>query len=103
MAKAKAKEAATETQEAPKGQGRAIVLPNGEKRIDFIRDRYYKDGKSRSEIKNEINEMLENAGQADQQIPYQIVFSATKEGEQGNAESDPRNKPKESKAKGDES
>ena len=70
------------------GKGRAVLLPNGQKRVDFIRDSYYDkktgkhtDGcKSRSEIKNEINEMLPE----DQAIPYQIVFAATK------AEEDPR-------------
>ena len=64
------------------GQGRAVILPNGISRIDFIRDNYYdkKTGthtegcKSRSEIKNAINEMLpEGEG-----IAYQIVFAATK-------------------------
>ena len=67
------------------GQGRAVVLPNGERRIDFIRRRFYDDGASRSDIKNEINTMLEEAGQKDEQIPYQIVFGATK-----NKEVDPR-------------
>ena len=63
------------------GQGRAVTLPNGEKRIDYIRNAYYdKSGKhtdkcqSRSEIKNAINEMLPE----DEAIPYQIVFAATK-------------------------
>ena len=66
------------------GQGRAVVLPNGKRRIDFIRDHYYKDGKhgegctSRSDIKKLVNEMLEKDGKEDQQITYQIVFSATK-------------------------
>jgi hypothetical protein len=67
------------------GQGKAVVLPNGERRIDFIRDAYYnKTGahtdkcKSRSDIKNEINEMLEKAGREGEQILYQIVFAATK-------------------------
>lgn len=67
------------------GQGHAVKLPNGESRIDFIRDRYY-DPKthkheegcmSRSDIKNEINEMLPE----DEQIPYQIVYAATKKGD----------------------
>ncbi len=77
---AEKKEAATE------GQGRAVTLPNGVRRIDYIRDAYYnaKTGlhgeseKSRSDIKNSINEMLEKAGKKDEQIPYQIVFAATK-------------------------
>ena len=70
------------------GQGRVVTLPNGQKRIDFIRDNYYnkKTGKhddtcmSRSEIKNAINEQLPEG----EQIPYQIVFAATK------TEEDPR-------------
>ncbi len=68
------------------GQGRAVTLPNGVRRIDYIRDAYYnkKTGlhgeseTSRSDIKKAINEMLEKAGRTDEQIPYQIVFAATK-------------------------
>jgi len=74
--------------EKAEGQGRVVTLPNGQKRIDFIRDNYYdkKTGKheegcmSRSEIKNAINEQLPEG----EQIPYQIVFAATK------TEEDPR-------------
>ncbi len=67
-----------------KGQGRAVILPNGKRRIDYIRDEYYggKDGapsgKKRGEIKTAINEMLEKAGRKDEQIQYQIVFAASK-------------------------
>ena len=69
-----------------------IDLPNGQKRIEFIRDRYYnakthKHGEgeaTRGQIKTEINEMLTAAGREDEQIPYQIVFAATK------TEEDPR-------------
>lgn len=68
-----------------KGQGRAVTLPNGVRRIDFIRDAYYKDGKSRSDIRKEINAMLEKANRGDEVIPYQIVFASTK------TEEDPRN------------
>ena len=68
-----------------KGQGRAVTLPNGVRRIDFIRDAYYKDGKSRSDIRKEINEMLEKANRGEEVIPYQIVFASTK------TEEDPRN------------
>jgi len=71
----------TETQ----GQGKTVSLPDGTRRIDFIRDNYYTDGvhtddtdMSRAEIKNAINKQLEDAGLTDQQIPYQIVFAATK-------------------------
>ncbi len=89
MAKADAAEKG-KAEEEQKGQGRAVVLPNNQRRIDFIRDEYYGKGTSRSDIKNKINEMLESAGRKDEQIPYQIVFSATKTGEQGNAATDPR-------------
>ena len=86
-----AKEAKAEAKnEEQKGQGRAVVLPNKQRRIDYIRDQYYGKGTSRSDIKNAINKMYEDAGQKDGQIPYQIVFSATKTGEQGNAATDPR-------------
>jgi len=67
------------------GQGSAVTLPDGTRRIDFIRDSYYSNGvhtegedSSRSDIKNAINKQLEDAGLTDQQIPYQIVFAATK-------------------------
>ncbi len=73
MAQAK-KDEATEV----KGQGRAVTLPNGVRRIDFIRDAYYNDGKSRSDIRKEINAMLEKAKREGEVIPYQIVFAATK-------------------------
>lgn len=84
MAKANKDEGKTE--ESAKGQGRAVVLPNGVRRIDYIRDAYYdsKTGlhgekqKSRSDIKNAINEMLKEAGPEHGEIPYQIVFAATK-------------------------
>lgn len=66
------------------GQGKIVFLPNKEKRVDFIRNRYYNDGVSRSDIRKEVNEMLEKAGREDDQIPYQIVFAATK------TEEDPR-------------
>lgn len=67
------------------GQGKAVGLPNGERRIDFIRNQYYKDGKhddekqpKRGAIKVMINDMLKEAGREGEQIPYQIVFAATK-------------------------
>lgn len=98
MAKAKGKEAAKEeVATESKGQGRAVTLPNGERRIDYIRNAYYNDGTTRSDIKKAINEMLKEAGLEDSQIPYQIVFAATKTGELGNKDSDPRNQVKEEK------
>jgi hypothetical protein len=74
--------AAAEAKPEGKGQGRAVTLPNGQRRIDFIRDGYYKDGKSRSDIKKEINAMYAEGD--DGVITYQIVFAATK------TETDPR-------------
>lgn len=82
MAKAKAK--AKEAPATEEKKGRGVTLPNGEKRSDYIRDRFYNDGISRGDITREINEMLENAGRGDEKIVYQIVFAATKE------EKDPR-------------
>ena len=70
-------ETAAETAAEPK-QGRAIVLPNGEKRADYIRRRYA-EGTPRGDIMREINKMLEDAGRGEEKIPYQIVFAATKE------------------------
>lgn len=82
MAKGKEDKKAESTE--GKGQGRAVTLPNGVRRIDFIRDAYYNDGKSRSDIRKEINAMLEKAGREGEVIPYQIVFASTK------TEEDPR-------------
>lgn len=78
-------------------QGSAIVLPNGVRRIDFIRDNFY--GKKsdhtnpelkgkRGAIRTAINDMLKEAGRETEQIPYQIVFAGTKD-----KENDPRDKP----------
>ncbi len=92
---AKAAEAAVED----KGQGRAVILPNGQKRIDFIRDRYYNDNVSRSDIRKEVNAMYEEG--ADGIIPYQIVFAATKVKGQGDKTKDPRNAPKADAGKAD--
>ena len=82
---AKGKSETTAAAEAPQAEkkGAGIVLPNGARRIDFIRDRYYNDKKTRSEIRDEINEVYKNAGE-DKKIAYQIVFAATK------TEGDPR-------------
>jgi len=78
--------AAPAVEEKAEGQGRAVTLPNGVRRIDYIRDEYY-DSKTgthtdkqptRGAIKTAINEMLVADGKTDEQIPYQIVFAATK-------------------------
>ncbi len=79
MAKSDKKVEATPAEaEGQTGQGRAVVLPNGDRRIDYIRDQYYIEGVSRSDIKNAINAMLKEAKREDEEIQYQIVFSATK-------------------------
>jgi len=57
--------------EAEKKRGRAVILPNGELRAEFIRRRYYDESKTRSEIVKELKEM-------DHEVPYQVVFAATK-------------------------
>ncbi len=70
--------AVAEVAEAAPKQGRAIILPNGEKRAEYIRRRYA-EGISRGDIMREINAMLEEAGRGEEKIPYQIVFAATKQ------------------------
>ena len=59
-----------------RARGPTVVLPNGRRRIDYIRDRYYGDGADRSTIRNEIDAMLEEAG-ADARVRYQVVYAAT--------------------------
>ncbi len=74
----------TEAQDAGGStRGRKVILPNGEARVDWIRDRYYNaegvfnaedsNCTTRSDILKELNKF---AGQED--VPYQIVFAATK-------------------------
>jgi hypothetical protein len=67
---------ATNGDATPK-QGRSIVLPNGQKRADYIRGRFA-EGVKRGDIMREVNTMLEEAGRGEEKIPYQIVFAATK-------------------------
>ena len=69
-----------------RGRGRAVMLPNGQKRIDYIRDRYYREGVSRSDIRKEINQIMADAN-IDDKVQYQIVFAATKD------PADPRDNP----------
>jgi len=60
-------------------RGQRVVLPTGEPRVDFIRRRYYDEGLNdkgerivtRSMIRKELAEM-------GHEVPYQIVFAATK-------------------------
>src|SRR3990172_6124791 len=54
------------------GQGRAIILPNGERRVDYIKRRFA-EGIKRGAIAKELTEM--NGGV---KVAYQIVFAATK-------------------------
>lgn len=56
-------------------QGRKVILPNGEARVDFIRRRFYDEGATRSEIRKELCELT------GEDVVYQIVFAATKEKE----------------------
>lgn len=59
-------QAVAATEEAPKAAGgAAIILPNGERRIDYIRRRFT-EGAKRGEIAKELG------------VKYQIVFAATK-------------------------
>ncbi len=56
-------------------RGRSVILKGGEKRADYIRRRYYDDGIKRADIVKELKEKF------DHEVPYQIVFQATKEKE----------------------
>jgi hypothetical protein len=83
MAKAKkaAAKAATPAADASEStnQGRAVILPNGTRRVDYIRDQYYGKGVERSAIRKALNEMYKDKdGKQTQEIPYQIVFAGTK-------------------------
>lgn len=84
MAKAKkaakkaAKAAAEPAREESSSQGRAVILPDGKRRVDYIREQYYEKGVERSAIRKALNEMYEKAGDK-QDIPYQIVFAGTKQ------------------------
>ena len=94
----------TEEKEVEKGQGRAVILPNGQRRIDYIRDRYYTDGVKRGDIRKEVNAMYMEGEPGE--IPYQIVFAATK-GKGGDPRIEAANKAKAeaeaaAAAKGDE-
>jgi len=80
-------DAATEGASESSGQGRAVLLPDGTRRIDYIHKRYYDDGAKRGDIMREINKMLEDAGRGDEKIAYQIVYAGTKKGQ-----ADPRKK-----------
>ena len=55
-----------------------ILLPNGRPRIDYIRDRYYRDHASRSTILAELNHMLAEAG-IEENVQRQVVSTATRD------------------------
>lgn len=77
-------------------QGRAIVLKDGSKRADVIRDAYYKSNTGRSDIVKMLEEKYDHV------VTYQIVFAATKTGTQGDPKTDPRvvdKEPADSKSK----
>ena len=57
-------------------KGAAILLPNGERRIDFIRRKYYNEGRTR----REIIDMMADMGH---HVVYQIVYASTREGARG--------------------
>lgn len=65
-------EAPEATEGAAKRQGTAVVLKNGERRIDYIHRRYYDEGIERGPIAKELTEMQ------GEKVAYQIVFAATK-------------------------
>ena len=72
-----AAEAAAATTESAADK-RAIVLGNGERRLDYIRRRW-KEGTSGSDITKELNDPeLKLNPNPSKKIPYQIVFQATK-------------------------
>lgn len=64
-------EPVAEATESASPIGRAIILPNGEKRADFCRRRFA-EGAKRGDIARELSEMTGT------KVPYQIVFAATK-------------------------
>lgn len=71
--KTETKDQSTEEGTTTNKQGVAVVLPDGTKRIDFIKKRYYVDGAERGAIAKELSEKLGRT------VPYQIVFAGTKE------------------------
>lgn len=72
MTKKSDNNAETEAEVKTPAQGRAIILPNGERRIDYIKRRFFEDGVKRGDIARELTEMTGAT------VPYQIVFAATK-------------------------
>ena len=73
--KAASKGAKPATKDDEAKSGRAVILSNGEKRVDYIRRRYYKDDIKRGAIRKEL------ADKFNHEVAYQIVFAATKEKE----------------------
>src|SRR5690242_14977459 len=59
-------------------QGRAIILPNNERRVDFIKRRYKEltaDPATKAGARGKIVKELKAMGH---EVAYQIVFAATK-------------------------
>ena len=59
-------------------RGVAIILPGGERRIDYIRNAYYRENLSRADIVKALKE-------AGHEVSHQSVYQATRQGEQGKA------------------
>ncbi len=53
-------------------KGRKVMLTDNLARVDFIREQYYDKDKTRSEIVKLLKEKFNH------EVPYQIVFAATK-------------------------
>jgi len=76
----KNEKAETKTEAAPASRGRAVILPNGERRVDFIQKHYYHADEKKAKTRSEITKMVNDLYPVDDdgRIPYQIVFAATK-------------------------
>lgn len=55
---------------------RAVILPNGMRRIEYIRNRYYRDGVSRIDIVREINRMFKEVNR-NERVQYITILRAT--------------------------
>jgi hypothetical protein len=68
-------ETATSTEAKDGKDGAKILMADGTPRIDYIRKRW-REGASRGDIVKEVNELKVPGTK---EVPYQIVFSATKD------------------------
>lgn len=75
MARSKSEENTENTENTPK-RGRSVILKladgSEERRIDYIRRRYYDEEAKRGDIAKELTELEGRT------VPYQVVFAATK-------------------------